>query len=116
MIVQLPFDATVLQLFCEMANALALVPEIATLVIDRLLLPVFMTVIVKGDEVEAAGVVGNASAEVERIAVGGVLRVALELLPPQPARSAAMPMDTASPEIRRRDFTPLKLADCKGTR
>ncbi len=70
-----------------------------TLVTVRLLPPVLVTVIDNGDELEAAGVPGNASADVESVAVGGVVAMADEL-DEQPASNERNAMDTASPEMR----------------
>jgi len=107
---------TLLQVFCEIENALALAPVMVAPVNVRVLPPVFVMVMLSGEEVEAAGVLGKASAEVESVAAGGAVGVELEELPPQPASSPRATNVTASPGMRERKLTPMKVADCAVSR
>jgi len=107
--VQLPLEVNVLQ-FCVTENALVLVPVTVTLVTVRLALPVFVTLMLSGEDATVTAVFGNARAEAESVTVGDGVATALELLP-QPTSSPRAAMDTTSPRLRLRKFTPLKLAD-----
>jgi len=102
---QLLLEATVVQLFCEIAKALAFVPEIVALLMVRLEPPLLVTVTVMAEEVVAAGVPGNVTAVVESVIAAGALGVPLELLL-QPASRPKATMETKSPRIRREKFTP----------
>jgi hypothetical protein len=89
----------VVQVFCEIAKALALVPDRVTLVTVKLPLPVLDTVNDIGAEVVVDGVFGKASAEVESVAVGCPIEMADEL-DEQPASKERNTVVTASPEMR----------------
>jgi hypothetical protein len=82
-----------------MAKALAFVPDIVTLVTERLLLPLLDRVTPIAAEVVAVGVFGNAIAEVESVAVGGKIAVPFEP-DAHPVSNKRTPVDTASPEMR----------------
>ena len=93
------------QVFGEIENALALVPVTVTLLIVRLPVPVFMMLMLRGDDGTVIAVFGNASADVESVTAGDGAATALEL-PPQPVSSPKVVMDTTSPRIRQEKFTP----------
>jgi hypothetical protein len=98
-IVQLLLEATVVQVFCEIAKALAFVPERVTPLMVRLALPLLVTVIGMAEEVVVAGVPVNVTAVVESVTAADVLGVALEL-DPQPASSPRAAIEIRNPRIR----------------
>ena len=105
-----------MQVFCEIENALALAPVSVTLVTVRLAVPVFVMVTDRGKEATVIAVLGKAKADGESVAVGDGVTTELEEPPPQPASSPRTTNDTASPGMRERKLTPMKVADCAFSR